>query len=66
MGGPTLERFDLIAPWIKSVGFRKEFVPAIQIVMNLTSTCSKPIRNKALNRLACSFCGVHSLYDAQV
>ncbi len=66
MGGPTLERFDLIVPWIKSDGFSKGFVPSIQIVMNLTSTCSKPIRNKALNRLACSFCGVHSLYDAQV
>ena len=66
MGGPTLERFDLIAPWIKSVGFRKEFVPAIAIVMNLTSAAPKPIRNKALNRLAFSFCGVHSLYDAQV
>ena len=66
MGGPTLERLDLIAPSIKSDGFRKEFVPTIQIVMNLTSTCSKPIRNKALNRLAYSFCGVHSLYDAQV
>ena len=34
MGGPTLERFDLIAPWIKSVGFMKEFIPTIQIVMN--------------------------------
>ena len=66
MGGPTLERFDLIVPWIKSDGFSKGFVPSIQIVMNLTSTCSKPIRNKALNRLAYSFCGVHSLYDAQV
>lgn len=66
MGGATLERFDLIERWIKSDGFKKEFVPAIQIVMNLTSTYPKPIRNKALNRLACSFCGVHSLYDAQV
>ena len=66
MLGPTLERFDLIVPWIKSDGFSKGFVPTIQIVMNLTSTGSKPIRNKALNRLACSFCGVHSLYDAQV
>jgi len=66
MGGTTLERFDLIERWIKSDGFKKEFVPAIQIVMNLTSTYPKPIRNKALNRLACSFCGVHSLYDAQV
>ena len=66
MGGATLERCDLIEPWIKSDGFRKEFVPTIQIVMNLTSTCSKPMRNKALNRLAYSFCGVHSLYDAQV
>ena len=66
MGGPTLERFDLIAPWIKSDGFRKEFVPTIQIVMNLTSTYPKPIGNKALNRLAFSFCRLHSLYDAQV
>ncbi len=66
MGGATLERFDLIEPWINSVNFKKEFVPTIQIVMNLTSTYPKPIRNKALNRLACSFCGVHSLYDAQV
>jgi hypothetical protein len=66
MGGATLERFDLIERWIKSDGFKKEFVPTIQIVMNLPSTYPKPIRNKALNRLACSFCGVHSLYDAQV
>ena len=66
MGGATLERCNLIEPWIKSDGFKKEFVPTVQIVMNLTFTCSKPIRNKALNRLACSFCGVHSLYDAQV
>jgi len=66
MGGATLERFDLIESWIKSNGSKKEFVPTIQIVMNLTSTYPKPIRNKALNRLACSFCGVHSLYDAQV
>ena len=66
MGGATLERFDLIEPWNKSDGLKKEFIPTIQIVMNLTSTGSKPIRNKALNRLASSFCGVHSLYDAQV
>ena len=66
MGGATLERFDLIEPQIKSVYFKKEFVPTIQIVMDLPSTYPKPIRNKALNRLACSFCGVHSLYDAQV
>ena len=66
MGGATLERFDLIERWIKSDGFKKEFVPTIQIVMNLPSTYPKPIRNIALNRLACSFCGVHSLYDAQV
>jgi len=66
MGGTTLKRLDLIGRWVKSDGFSKGFVPTIQIVMNLTSTGSKPIRNKALNRLACSFCGVHSLYDAQV
>lgn len=52
MGGATLERFDLIEPWFKSDGFMKEFAPTIQIVMNLTSTYPKPIRNKALNRLA--------------
>lgn len=66
MGGATLERFDLIVPWIKSVNFKKEFVPTIQIVMNLTSTYPKPIGNKALNRLTFSFCRLHSLYDAQV
>jgi hypothetical protein len=66
MGGATLERFDLIVPWIKSVNFKKEFVPTIQIVLNLTSTYPKPIGNKALNRLAFSFCRLHSLYDAQV
>jgi len=66
MGGATLERFDLIGPWIKSVGFKQEFVPAIVIVTNLTSTCPKPIRNKALNRLAFDFCGVDSFYGVQV
>ena len=66
MGGTTLKKLDLIGRLVKSDGFSKGFVPTIQIVMNLTSTYPKPIRNKALNRLACSFCGVHSLYDAQV
>ena len=66
MGGATLERSDLIGPWIISVGFKQEFVPAIVIVTNLTSACPKPITNKALNRRAFNFCGVHSFYDAQV
>lgn len=66
MEGATLERSDLIGPWIISVGFKQEFVPAIVIVPNLTSTCPKPISNKALNRRAFNFCGVHSFYDAQV
>ena len=34
MGGATLERSDLIGPWIISVGFKQEFVPAIVIAIN--------------------------------
>lgn len=66
MRSPTLEWLDLIELWMKSLGFKKEFVPTIQIVMNLTSTCPKPIRNIALNRPTFDFCEVHSFYDAQV
>lgn len=66
MGVATLVRSDLIGPWIISIGFKQEFVPAIVIMPNLTSACPKPITYIALNRLAFNFCGVHSFYDAQV